>query len=340
MAVVHSSQALVSTPGAYSVSLTSSNSNGSSTKTANSFVNIGWNAGLISLPYSENFESGQWLPAGWYNVNPDFNTHSWEMSNYGAGTLSNSYHSLVLGNANYVSFFPGFAGNVDIMETPNFDFTNTSNISFSFDYSLARKTGVTTDDFRVQYSLDCGGTWSNMPSIPSIVSMVAATGGTVNAPYIPLSSLTSSTNANPKWKNVTVANAFFSSIVDNKRDVKFRFYFMNDIENGQSQNLYIDNINISGTVGIHEFENSLGLSIYPNPTSSSATIQLTSPKDSKIDILVYDVTGRVVEQNLVNATAGVNSKYTVNASSKLKAGIYFITLVIDNNKITKKLIID
>ena len=115
---------------------------------------------------------------------------------------------------------------------------------------------------------------------------------------------------------------------------------MNDTEGGQSQNLYIDNINISGTVGINEFENSLGLSIYPNPTSSSAVIELTSPKDSKIDILVYDVTGRVVEQNLVNATAGVNSKYTVNASSKLKAGIYFITLVIDNNKITKKLIID
>jgi PKD repeat protein len=329
-----------STPGTYSVSLTTSNGNGSSTKTVESYVTTNWNAGLISLPYSENFESGQWWPAGWVNVNADYNTHSWEMSNYGAGTLSNSYHSLVLGNANYVSFFPGFAGNVDIMETPNFDFTNTSNISFSFDYSFARKTGVTSDDFRVQYSLDCGGTWSNMPSIPAITAMVAATGGTVNAPYIPLSSLTSSTNPNPKWKNVTVANGFFSSLVDNKRDVKFRFYFMNDIENGQSQNLYIDNINISGTVGIHEFENSLGLSIYPNPTNSSATIQLTSPKDSKIDILVYDVTGRIVEQNQVNAAAGVNSKYTVNTSSKLNAGIYFITLVIDNNKITKKLIIE
>lgn len=326
-------------PGTYSVSLTVSNANGSSTKTVNSFVTAGWNAGLTSLPYSENFESGQWWPAGWVNINEDINTHSWQMSNYGAGTLSNSYHSLVLPNANYVSnFFPGFAGNVDIMETPNFDFTNTTNISLSFDYSFARKTGVTTDEFKLQYSTDCGGSWSNVLGSPT-ASVMAASGGNVNAPYIPLSSLTTATNPNPKWVTKTIIPSLLTSL-NNKRDVKFRFYFMNDTEGGQSQNLYIDNINISGTVGINEFENSLGLSIYPNPTSSSAVIELTSPKDSKIDILVYDVTGRIVEQNSVNALAGVNSKYAVNSASKLNSGIYFVTLVINNNKITKKLIID
>jgi PKD repeat protein len=326
-------------PGTYSVSLTVSNGNGSSTKTVNSFVTAGWNAGLTSLPYSENFESGQWWPAGWVNINEDINTHSWQMSNYGAGTLSNSYHSLVLPNANYVSnFFPGFAGNVDIMETPNFDFTNTTNISLSFDYSFARKTGVTTDEFKLQYSTDCGGSWSNVLGSPT-ASVMAASGGNVNAPYIPLSSLTTATNPNPKWVTKTIIPSLLTSL-NNKRDVKFRFYFMNDTEFGESQNLYIDNINISGTVGINEFENSLGLSIYPNPTSSSAVIELTSPKDSKIDILVYDVTGRIVEQNSVNALAGVNSKYAVNSSSKLNSGIYFVTLVINNNKITKKLIID
>lgn len=328
-----------SSPGTYSVSLTASNANGSSTKSVNSAVSINWNANQIALPYVENFESGQWWPIGWNVINSDHGTHSWEMSNYGAGTLSNSYKSMVLGNANYVSGFPGFDGNTDIAETPAFDFSNTTNISFSFDYSFARKTGVVADTFKVQYSLDCGGSWKTFLGATSTTSMASISGGTVNAPYIPLSSTTTSTVANPKWKTMIIPSLGTTPLA-NKRDVKFRFWFKNDVENGESQNLYIDNINISGTVGLHEFENSLGLSIYPNPTNSSSTVEFTSPKNSKVNIIVYDVTGRVIEENNLNVNAGVNSKYLVNSSNRLKAGIYFITLVIDNNKITKKLIIE
>lgn len=325
-----------STPGTYSVSLTVSNADGSSTKTVDNFFKTNWNAGQMTLPYSEDFETGQWWPAGWVNINADFNTLTWGISEYGANF---SAKSLVLPNANFTNNFPGNDGNVDIMETPSFDFSNTTNVSLAFDYSFARKTGVVADTFKVQYSLDCGGSWKNVPSVPS-TAVMAVSGGTVNSPYIPWSTATSTTASTYKWKTVTVANAFFSGLLNNQRDVKFRFWFKNDVENGESQNLYIDNINISGTVGIHEFENSLGLSIYPNPTSSSSTIEFTSPKNSKVNIVVYDVTGRVIEESNLNANAGVNSKYLVNSSNSLKAGIYFVTLVIDNNKITKKLIIE
>lgn len=325
-----------STPGTYSVSLTVSNANGSSTKSVNSFFTTKWNADQITLPYSEGFESGQWWPIGWNIINNEFNTPTWEMSNYGNFPSSKS---IVLGSANHTNNFQRFDGNVDIAETPSFDFSNTTNVSFAFDYSFARKTGVVADTFKVQYSLDCGGSWKSVPSIPT-TAVMATSGGTVNAPYIPWSSATSVTDPSYKWKTVTVANAFFSSLVNNQRTVKFRFWFKNDVQGGQSQNLYIDNVNISGTVGIHEFENSLGLSIYPNPTNSSSTIEFTSPKNSKVNITVYDVTGRVIEESYLNANAGVNSKYLVNSSNSLKAGIYFVTLVIDNNKITKKLIIE
>ncbi len=320
-----------SAPGTYSVSLTVSNANGSSTRTKNMLITVDWN-GSASLPYSENFESGQWWPAGMVVVNENIGTPTWELSNYGAG---GSTKSLVLPNANYTSF-QGFDGNVDIIETPHFDFTNTSNLSFSFDYSFARKDVVnpTSETFKLQYSTDCGGSWTNISSAPS-ASVMATSGGTVNAPYIPWSS----TVPNPKWVNKVISPASLN-ILNNKRDVRFRFWFQNDVATGQSQNLYIDNINITGTVGVYEFENSLGLSIYPNPTSSSSQVELTSPIDSKVNIIVYDVTGRVVEQNVVNALSGIKTSYTVNASNKLNSGIYFITISIDNNKVTKKLVIE
>ncbi len=325
------------TPGTYSVSLTVTNADGTSTKNVASYVTTGWNAAPTTLPYSENFESGQWWPQGMVIKNPDLGTPGWQLSNiYGAGVTAPSMKSIVLGNASN----PGFqntAANVDIFELPAFDFTNTTNISLSFDYSFARKTGVVADTFKLQYSLDCGGTWLNTPGMPS-ASIMAASGGTVNAPYIPWSSLTTSVVPNPKWVTKTISSVVLGSL-NNKRDVKFRFWFQNDVATGESQNLYIDNINVSGTVGLNEFENSLGLSIYPNPTSSSSVVEFTSPSNSKVNISVFDVSGRMVEESSFNATSGIGSKYTVNASNKLNSGIYFISINIEGRKVVKKLII-
>ena len=317
------------TPGTYSVSLTVSNSDGSSTKTVNSFVTVGWNS-YRSLPYSEGFE-GQWWPDGMSFKNENIGTLSWERSQYGSG---NSAYSVVLPNANYISNFPSSNANVDIMELPQFDFSNTTNISISYDYSFARKTGVVADTFKLQYSLDCGGTWLNVPGM-STAAQMAVSGGTVNAPYIPWSSLT----PNPKWVTKTISSAILGGL-SNKKDVKIRFWFQNDISTGQSQNLYIDNINISGTVGLNEFENALGLSIYPNPTSSSSVIEFTSPYNSKANLVVYDVTGRVVEENVMTVNSGVNTKYTVNSSNQLNSGVYFVSINIDGQKVIKKLIIE
>ncbi|MDF2449602.1 MAG: hypothetical protein K0R26_2106 [Bacteroidota bacterium] len=322
-----------STPGIYSVTLTVTNADGTSTKSVNDYITTNWNADQISLPYTETFESGQWWPAGMKFVNEDNGTPGWELSNYGAGTSSKS---AILPNANYTpNSWPGFASNVDILELPAFDFSNTTNISLSFDYSFARKTGVVADTFKVQYSFDCGGSWKTITGLTA--TQMATSGGTVNAPYIPWSSAV----PNPKWVNKAFSPTLFNIIgIPNKKDVKFRFWFQNDVSTGSSQNLYIDNINVSGVVSVDEFENSLSLSIYPNPTSSSSDIEFTSPSSAPVNILVYDVTGRVVETSELTGIAGVTIKHTVNASNQLNSGIYFITINIDGRKVTKKLIIE
>jgi PKD repeat protein len=332
-----------STPGSYSVSLTVTNAQGVSTKTISSVV-TNWNSNppaFVSDTLSEDFENFQGFAAGWFvPSNNDIGSPTWEISNqYGAGFVPGQTKSLVLPNANGGFGVFGNAGHVDIIETASYDLSNVSNLGFQFDYSFARKTGVTRDTFKVQYSLDCGGTWKTFIGSPVTATMAALSGGTVNAPYNPWSTATSYTATNYKWETVVIPS-FGTSPLVGKRDVKFRFWFKNDVDGGESQNLYLDNINISGTVGIREFENSLGLSIYPNPTNAASVVEFTSPYNSKVNILVYDVTGRIVEQNELNANAGVTNKHSVNASGKLTAGIYFISLTIDNNKVVKKLIIN
>ncbi len=332
-----------STPGSYSVSLTVTNAQGVSTKTISSVV-TNWNSNapaFVSDTLSEDFENFQGFAAGWFvPSNNDIGSPTWEISNqYGAGFVPGQTKSLVLPNANGGFGVFGNAGHVDIIETASYDLSNVSNLGFQFDYSFARKTGVTRDTFKVQYSLDCGGTWKTFIGSPVTATMAALSGGTVNAPYNPWSTATSYTATNYKWETVVIPS-FGTSPLVGKRDVKFRFWFKNDVDGGESQNLYLDNINISGTVGIREFENSLGLSIYPNPTNAASVVEFTSPYNSKVNILVYDVTGRIVEQNELNANAGVTNKHSVNASGKLTAGIYFVSLTIDNNKVVKKLIIN
>ena len=311
------------TPGNYSTTLTVTNAAGTSTKVRTPFPGISWHVDQGTYPAIEGFESSATLPTGWSIENQNYGTLTWQYANYG----SNSSRCMVLPNANGNG--NAGAGDVDILETSQYNFSNTSNIGVSFDYSYARKPGATGDVFKFQYSTDCGGTWSNIGTTPA-TTVMSVSGGTISAPYIPYSQ--------DKWKNVLYVPATLTG-ANNKPDVKFRFWFQNT-DAANAQNLYIDNFNISGTVGLEELANTIGLSIYPNPTSGSSTLEFNPPVDAKVNILVFDVMGRIVEETRMDAIAGNLTKCNINKNAVLKPGVYFVNLDLNNQKVTKKLIVE
>ncbi len=316
-------------PGNYSTTLTVTNAAGTSTKVRTPFPSVDWHVDQTIFPASEGFETSAltgYLPAGWKAINPDYGTLTWQYANYG----SNSSKCIMLPNADAASSSMFTGSNVDMLETGQYNFSNTTNLVISFDYSYARKTGVTGDQFKVEYSTDCGGTWNNMPGTPTTTLMANSTGSVVNAPYIPYSQA--------KWKNFPYQTSSLTPL-NNKPDVKFRFTFTNS-PSGTAQNFYLDNFNITGTVGLEELESTIGLNIYPNPTTSSSTVEFTSPVDAKATVNVYDVTGRMVELASFTAAAGTATKYSVNKNAVLTSGIYFVTLSLNDQKITKKLVIE
>ncbi len=312
------------TPGTFSVTLTVSNTYGTNTKSVISFINNSWNSNDPSYPYIQDFEGG--LNNGWVSKNPDYLSVEWQSCNIGS---QNTTKSMVLPN-----FDGGYHDrNIDILESPLFNFHNVSNISISIDYCAPRKVGVagSLKSLFFQYSTDCGGTWINMPvNFPSDSVMATYSGVTSTAPYIPF-------NAS-NWKTLTNSPAVLATPIANKRDVKFRFWYQNSYD--VSQHLYLDQFNISGTVGLEDFANNIGLSLYPNPTSESTTLEFTSPADSKATVTVNDVLGRQVEAAALNVYAGLVIKHNINASKQLSTGIYFVTLNLGNQKVTKKLIIE
>lgn len=310
-----------SMPGSYSTTLTVTNAAGTSTKVRSPFLTTNWHVDQSVIPAKEGFEgteAGGLLPAGWSVVNKDYGTITWQPANIGL----NSSKCMILPNAN--SNMVG-SGDVDILETNQYNFSNTSALTVSYDYSYARKPGATGDLFTFEYSLDCGGNWTALTG--SVLSISPNGGGTLTAPHVPYGP--------SKWTN----KVFSVPTLNNRPDVKFRFVFTNTTQ-GNAQNLYIDNFNVSGTVGLAELENSIGLAIYPNPTSASSTIEFSSPVDAKVVVNVFDVAGRMVEENNFNAAAGNLTKYDVNKNALLKPGIYFVTLSLNGQKVTKKLIVE
>lgn len=311
------------TPGTYSVSLTAGNSNGNNTKTKTSYVVVKDGTPSESVPYSQGFESG--IPADWTVINNNAGSVTWAIANVGAnGTSKSIYMNSASGNP---------AGHIDILESPILDFSFVTGATMSYYYAYARKSSTQNDTFKIQYSLDCGGTWSNLLTAADAISTMASnTGGTTSTAFTPTST---------QWKQKTVSSSFTSAL-NNKPSVKLRFYFRNDVSTASANNLYIDEINLNaGNVGVNELESSIGLMLYPNPTNASSTIEFMFQSHmNSAKITVNDILGRTLESSEINAQNNDNIKYTINKSGNLSHGVYFVNVEIDGKKVTKKLIIE
>jgi len=88
-------------------------------------------------------------------------------------------------------------------------------------------------------------------------------------------------------------------------------------------------------VGVEEIISENNINLFPNPTNSSSIIDLSLFKGKPVTIQITDAVGRkVFEQNSVTT-----SNYQINKNN-LNAGVYFITLLVDNKAYHKKIIFE
>lgn len=311
--------------GVYPVSLTATSANGVDTETKNSYITVVNGQGGLTLPYSFDFE-GVTLPNNITIVNEQSDTITWKHNiSVGANSTNKSI---------YINNFPDSTnyGNRDYFETPFFDFTNTSALNLSYYYAYAKRYAIQADSFKVQYSLDCGGTWSNVIGIPNINTMASNSGGTLNTSFVPSAS---------QWKLVSIPSGLLTNL-NNKPSVKFRFFFKADYLVDGANNIYIDQININGNIvtSLTEFENQMNLNVYPNPSASKINIEFVSPLKGTVKLQLNDITGRCLKQEVYHVNEGDLFTNTINERNEYSAGIYLLTLDMNGQKITKKLIIE
>ncbi|MBK6641922.1 MAG: T9SS type A sorting domain-containing protein [Bacteroidetes bacterium] len=88
------------------------------------------------------------------------------------------------------------------------------------------------------------------------------------------------------------------------------------------------------SLGLNSNDFIQNISIFPNPFNTNLTIQLPYSQPKAIEIIVFDITGRVITQEALNST---NQKIVLN-SETWSDGVYFIQMKLSNSIIVKKAI--
>lgn len=304
-------------PGITAVTLSVSNAQGGSTVSKNVTVLNG--VAQVTGAYSESFE-GTGLPTNWMIINQTGGT-TWQQTTLGAATGSKSY--MIDGTIN-----PNNA--IDIMETPSYDFVNNPSIPFTFRYAYARYSATHADVFKVQASDDCGGTWTDI-YVPSISSLASGSGGTSTTPFVPTAS---------QFKTYTLSGhpAFSNFLL--KSNVRLRFYFQEDAAAGFGNRMYLDDINFSaGTSGINELSQSIGLSMYPNPSKENTTLSMYLSGASELSYSIIDITGRTVYSVPQTSYPAGEHKIQIN-TKEYTSGVYFVNLNLNGTVLSRKLLVN
>ena len=184
------------------------------------------------LPFIETFESGNFSTNGWSVDNPD-NSLTWEIITTQGSTPGSK-------SARIPFFSYPSTGQRDGLVSPTFNLSSYSTVSLSFDHAYRRyETGV-SDSLIVSISTDCGATFPTRVFIGGESGAgTFATAGISTTDFIPANSDT--------WCDGPVGSDCVSLNLTQfagNTGVRIKFEGYNNYGN----NLYLDNINVTGTV--------------------------------------------------------------------------------------------
>ena len=307
-----------STPGTYDVSLTVSNTSGSSSKTRTGKI-IVFPASTSLLPtYVMNFEDANSFNSEITTINSDGDAKKWSrVTNVGY----NSSSCIKLDNLNALE------GSLDEIILPALNLDGATNIQVTFKYSTKLKATTQSDKIRTLVSNNCGQTWVPRNSIT----------GTTLA-YSPTLTQTSAftPSGTSMWKSasVTIPNSYA------KANTMFKLEFTS----GGGNNIYIDDINILGIVGykdLNNLEDVINPVIAPNPFSSETKLSFNLVAGVENgSVSVFNLTGQEV-LNLQNGNMIPGEYNYLITKEQLRAnGIYFVKINLDGNELVKKLIVN
>lgn len=211
--------------GDYAVTLTATNGYGQDFLVKSRAVSVGGK----SLPFFEDFEQGE-LRNSWEVVNND-NDKTWQLVPVGGS--NNGSRAARMAFYNYP-----VSGEEDALISPVLNFAGYTGIALTFEHAYRNYNATRNDSLKVYISTDCGTTYTLLSAFGENGTGIWATGTASTTSFAP------ATDAD--WcYSLNNSNCKSIDLNSYAGNTNVRIKFVAKGYNGN--NLYLDNINISGT---------------------------------------------------------------------------------------------
>lgn len=315
-------------PGWVSVTLQATgNHSGSKTITRDSAVYAADNNTIVGLSYINDFGAPNDIK-NWPMFNYYSNTFKWSwVNNIGYNDGACVKYRALDDRPNPDAASGNQAGDYDDLFTPAFDLTTAppGNLNIGFYTSGAFYTGNSPkDSMEIFVSNSCGTYWTK---IGSISGSNLLNKGKVTQEFTPSSA--------SDWKAQTISIP--TTYRTNKVFFRFRYHPYN---NGNA--CYFDRFSISqfATEVREAMANPNDVVIYPNPSMGDCKMVFTTGSDGKVSYDVKDITGKVIYRNSAAFTPNTTVEQAIQGSIFPASGLYFVTLTIADQTVTRKLTIE
>lgn len=297
------------TPGTYSVTLTSTDSGTNKTTTKTNYITVLPNG--MQLPYAESFE----------NYSTVDNTTFWKPTTLGSAPTWELYENAGATGDNSVRVhnYNQGSGSAHYLNSGNFDLSNFGSnevVTFSFKYAYRKRNSSNNESLRFALSSDCGDYFLVRKTLSnnSLGSDIAT------SEFVP--------GAND-WVQVHVTNVTSQFFINN---LQAQFQFLSD--NGN--NIYLDDINFyrgdANSIGLEELKSVTNVNLYPNPAEDVLNVQFEAATAGAVVIEIRDITGKLVETQLIQAQAGSN--LVMMDTDQYANGMYLMNIVANGSSRT------
>ncbi|MCD4664512.1 MAG: T9SS type A sorting domain-containing protein, partial [Bacteroidales bacterium] len=302
-------EVIFNTTGSFTVTLTATNEAGSSSLTKDDYIQTGG----VSLPFAEDFESGDFDTKGWTISNPDADI-TWEVTTVG-GSSSGDKAAFI----NLHDYDPGIPR--DRLISPILSFVNFNDVFLSFKHAYAQRWLGLTDSLIVYVSDNCGENWIRVFEAGENGEGSFATRQPIVSDFVP--------EYIEDWCGEGWgANCIGIDLSDwagyGNMQIMFESYYFH------GNNLFIDDIFVGPLTGTIEAEGSEErLRIFPNPSKGVVNI-LLSEFSENVWISVFDMQGEQV------FNTSVHEQFFQIDLSNYNKGIYLIQIIANNKTYIEK----
>jgi len=311
------------TPGYKNITLTATSNAGSNTMTRENYLYVA--DPTAKDTYINSFEYPQ-QNAEWPTINWFGNKWKWGViNNAGYKSVSSMMYNSFDDRAYPLNTSDNSVNDWDDIYSPVFNLSNmqvgAAHVNFFSSGASTSVLGDANDRLVVQYSLNCGMTWT---TIDTLKGLEIQSMGYQPTQYKP--------GGEYDWKKQDVAipsNALKASVV-------FRLRFM---PGPASNNLYIDDLGISAwPTGVKEVVKNSGIVVYPNPSSTDVNLNIRDKAITSAKVVISDISGRTTYARELTASELQNGNAVLSAQAFGPAGIYLLSIQTNTGSHVEKLI--